>query len=367
MKINDYIRPDPNRFMKITNELLAEIEELMKTIAIETDDERKIELSNEIYKKLNIVGAMAVRQQKKNGEEMVDKFLEIIIARTPDSQGTKKIALYNARKLCGQLLSYHAYDVEYRKELISKLERELKTAAIPKEFATEIMDEVYANLRYLSKVMEKAVTEHDHIDFFRTEIALGYLSLIPSTTKKEIEALGNRLLNASERYLRLVEKYKATVRGSIFPIEKGDTVFGIYKKDIFVAKITRIDSDMITCRASFAEEDPLKLEFDLITGISFDKEGIILKNVASMELFDSQNAKPEKGKLAKYSKYVFAIWQKNDEEKIGIGIGNYYFESDEWFISVRDSARAINISNSPVISWFYIPEDIKEYISGYNI
>ena len=365
MKINDYIRPNPNRFMDVIDESLAEIRKLMNTIAIETNNERRKELSEEIQMKSNAIKALAIRQEEKNGDEMVDIFMEISITRTPHAQGTRRMALYNARKILNQLLSDYLQDVGCRIKLIAELKRELKTTSLRKELVVEIMNEVYGKSRHLSKVMEEVVTEYSRTDFFRAEIALGYLSLIPETTEEEIDILGNKLLNASRHYSSLVEKYKATVRGSIFPIEKGDTVFGIYKKEIFIAKITRIDSGMITCRASFAEEDPLKLKFDLITGISSDKGGILLKNVAGMELFDSQDAKPKEGKLAKYSKYVFARWQENGEEKIGIG--GYYFESDKWFISVRDSTRAINISNSPAISWFYIPEDVKKYISGYKI
>lgn len=365
MTINDYIRPDQNRFMDVIDELLAEIRKLMNTIAIETNNERRKELSEEIQMKSDAIKALAIRQEEKNGDEMVDMFMEISITRTPHAQGTRRIALYNARKILNQLLSDYLQDVGCRKKLIAELKRELKTTSLRKELVVEIMNEVYGKSRHLSKVMEEVVTEYSRADFFRAEIALGYLSLIPETTEEEMGVLGDKLLNASRHYLRLVEKYKTVIRGSIFPVEKNNMIFGVYKEEIFIAKITRLDGDMITCKASIMEKDPLKLKFDLITGISSDKKGILLGNMTSIKLFNSQDTKPEKGKLAEYSKYVLVIWQENDEEKIGIG--NYYFESNRWLISVRDSSRAIDISNSPEIFWFYIPEDIKKYTSGYNI
>ena len=170
--------------MKKTNELLATIKELIKAIAIETDNERKKELSEEIQAKLDIVKALAIRQEEKTGSEMMNIFMEIIIAQTPRSQKTQKTALCNAWKILDQLLSDHLQDVVCRKKLITELERELETAAsLQEEFVIEIMNEVHKKSRYLSKIVEEVITKHSNIDFFRAEIALGYLVLIAGTTE----------------------------------------------------------------------------------------------------------------------------------------------------------------------------------------
>ena len=366
MKISDYIRPNPDLFIEKTNELLATIKELMEVIAIETDNERKKELSKEIQEKLDFVKALAIRQEGKTSSEMINIFMEIVITQKPHLQMQQKTALCNAQTILGQLLSDYLQDVICRKGLITKLEKELKIASLQKEFVIEIMNEVHKKSRYLSEIMEEIIARHSNIDFSRAEIALGYLVLIPSTTEEEIEALGNRLISVSKHYSRPVAKYKAVIKRLISLTKKNGVLFGTYKEEIFATKITTFDSnETIICNVSITEKEVLRLEFNLITGTSSDGNGVLLGNTANMEMLNSQDAKPRKGKLAEYSEYVLVKWEENDEEKIGIG--SYYFESNKWFISRRGSFEAIDISNSPVILWFYIPEDMKKNISGYNI
>ncbi len=361
MDINVYIRPDPNLFYKETEMVLEKVKEMMAELATETNVEKRKTLSEKIQEHLSLLRDMAIFQEEKTGTEKIEIFMKVAITRTPHEQGTKKIALSNAQKLLESLLSDIMHDVKYRKRFITELERELRTAKLQQEFVAEIMKEVYQKLRHLSKMMENVVVGHDHVDFFRAEIALDYLSLIPDTTEEELKTLSNKLLAASPHYQDLVKNYTSMVEGSK-PIKKGDVLLGIYDEEPFIAKVIKRVLDEITCKVSFARSQTLELRFDLLTKKSLDWKGLIWGNIASMKLIGPRDAKPDPSRLAEYSRKVLVIWKsKNREEKIGIGY--YNFGANKWTITEKGTFNATCIPDSSVISWFYVPEGMKNNLS----
>jgi hypothetical protein len=207
MDINDYIRPDLEYDLIKVNMVFDKIKELMTLSANESNAEKRQKLSEEIQSYASIISRMAIRQEKKNGKEKIDLFMEKYKCK-----GRKEHETHcNAHIILDMLLSDILHDVDDRKAHIARLQQELKTASLEQKFVTEIMNEVYAKLKEISDAMiaviPKTVIDEGSIDLFRAEIAIGYLSLVPDCAK-EIDALKKELIAISPRYKDLTEKYK---------------------------------------------------------------------------------------------------------------------------------------------------------------
>lgn len=363
MDINDYIRPDPEKFVKESERILEEIKKLMAAISAEPDDNKRKELSKKIQEKANYLSALAILEEKKEGKEKIDIFMEVMVRDTPYSDGTRKIALHNCKKLLDNLFSRILFDVECVKKYMDSLKREMRSARIEAGFESEIMNDIYAKLKELSNATLDIVLTSRDAQFFRAEIAIGYFSLIPDVGEKELGKIGQKLLSRSRDYGDIVGKYLFAAKGARFIAKKDEFFFGIYDGEICFIKVLRIDLEKIVCKVSLANLETILLGFDPVTGKSSDKKGILWKNLADMESMDPKIIKPEADELPEHSKTVPVLYRtKNDEEKIGIGY--YNFKRKDWTIIERN---AIGVFPERVISWFEVPEEYKNSLSGYKL